>query len=96
MTTPSERREVQFVIERLCPHFYSDPRYQEIYGPRMPFAVWVFWPAVTGLGQVCDAANAHYELTEQGKSDAVAGFGVHPTNENSRVTVCEHMGRVIE
>ncbi len=83
----SERRTMQFLIERACPVEGSDEDETGL----LPCATWVNMPSedpnpFSYIHEMCD--GKHWELTRS----AAAEFGI----DGHRVWVCEHMGHLIE
>lgn len=94
MTPPAKRVEVQFVIERACPHCVND------WKPLLavaPIAVWVQYPAKpTPRSGICQDADTYFLLTPEGEAtleEAALGRMIGSYGFN---LVCGHMGHVIE
>ncbi len=96
------RREVQFVIEQLCPQMYLEHPVEAT----LPMCVWVLWPPEkhrdpppgTPFPFVSCDTKLVYRLTEESAHEAVKGMPQEADvmSTPNRRYVCEHMGHVIE
>lgn len=90
-----EVREVQFVIERRCPHNAKEA-YPAKFDQALPFPVWVrFPPEIREDPEFgCVETSIVYRLSAVGIRQLRRRFGV--TANTKTPCVCEHMGQVIE
>lgn len=94
MTLGVRKTEVQFIVERPCPHAHG-PNYQT--KTEFPFVVKVWWPAEarSPTGTACPASNTVFRVTDRGLREAKKATKWARMQEPG-ACVCEHMGHVIE
>jgi len=89
----SERRTVQFVLERICPALGREPLV-DIDKTRFPVVLWIYWPKIeSGQGVLRSCAGEHYELTPESRVVLQKHFDL-PFIAGE--VLCEHSGRLIE
>jgi hypothetical protein len=93
MQPTSARREVQFVIEKVCETAGYSEQGDATLKAAIPFAVWVWWPAEPLMNHPCRQAQHIYRLSPQSEEELRRLFGFR---EMPDACVCEHMGHVIE
>lgn len=82
-------RLVQFVVERVC---HQAAKYQVDIAE--PFPIWVIWPPVPNEAAWCTSKWKYYLKSLEHGNEIRARFNVPPSC--IPLTVCEHMGKVIE
>jgi hypothetical protein len=98
VTPPAKRVEVQFVIERACPHGYSWPHGESVVktiNASAPFSLWVWWPPDPPNRTSSDPCtdSASYMLSPRGLAEADLIFQRKVHRDSY---ICSHMGHVIE
>jgi hypothetical protein len=94
VTPPAKRVEVQFVIERKCPHSpRANEKFEGKFRALLPFAAWIYWPPEPNVFHDCDTSLV-YRVSRKGEKELEKLFRMKMLNGHS--CLCEHMGHVIE
>lgn len=86
LTGSGKVREVQFEVQRECPIIDAGR-------PRIPFAIWVLWPALRVKGR-CNGTL--FEILRKSDRAIERNLFYRAHAPGSKGVVCEHMGRIIE
>ena len=94
MTPPAKRVEVQFVIERACPHATPSPALEAAFKMALPCPVWINWPPEPNTSHCCQTFPFVYRISRKGQRQVEKVFGKRLRYDAP--VLCEHMGHVIE